>query len=225
VDNIGKKDFVRVTDKKLTGATYVHVNFSAPPMVRPAQGTPSLNNSVIALRPKRLDARPIAPPWLPHKVFLIGNLTRDPELRVTRRARPFASSASRSTAVQGRVRRTRDETTFVDIEAWANRRAGIEVPHQGQPRDGRGPVEARPVGRQDERPEAQQDKVCSITCNFSPPAAAPAAAAAWWRRGPGEGAIPFGPSVTRPAAQAVVQAGPQENLDETCRFETARAST
>ena len=30
VENIGKKDFVRVTDKKLTGATYVHVNFSAP---------------------------------------------------------------------------------------------------------------------------------------------------------------------------------------------------
>ena len=30
VDNIGKKDFVRVTDKKLTGATYVHVNFTAP---------------------------------------------------------------------------------------------------------------------------------------------------------------------------------------------------
>ena len=30
VDNIGKKDFVRVTDKKLTSAAYVHVNFSAP---------------------------------------------------------------------------------------------------------------------------------------------------------------------------------------------------
>ena len=30
VENIGKKDFVRVTDKKLTAATYVHVNFSAP---------------------------------------------------------------------------------------------------------------------------------------------------------------------------------------------------
>ena len=30
VDNIGKKDFVRVTDKKLTGATYVHMYFSAP---------------------------------------------------------------------------------------------------------------------------------------------------------------------------------------------------
>jgi len=30
VENIGKKDFVRVTDKKLTGAHYVHVNFSGP---------------------------------------------------------------------------------------------------------------------------------------------------------------------------------------------------
>lgn len=30
VDNIGKKDFARVTDKKMTGAHYVHINFSAP---------------------------------------------------------------------------------------------------------------------------------------------------------------------------------------------------
>jgi small subunit ribosomal protein S6 len=30
VENIGKKDFARVTDAKLTGATYVHVSFSAP---------------------------------------------------------------------------------------------------------------------------------------------------------------------------------------------------
>ena len=30
VDNIGKKDFVRVTDRRFTGAAYVHVNFSAP---------------------------------------------------------------------------------------------------------------------------------------------------------------------------------------------------
>ena len=30
VDSIGKKDFARVTDKKLTGAHYVHINFSAP---------------------------------------------------------------------------------------------------------------------------------------------------------------------------------------------------
>jgi small subunit ribosomal protein S6 len=31
VENIGKKDFARVTDRKFTGASYVHVNFSAPP--------------------------------------------------------------------------------------------------------------------------------------------------------------------------------------------------
>ena len=30
VDSIGKKDFARVTDKKLTGAHYVHINFCAP---------------------------------------------------------------------------------------------------------------------------------------------------------------------------------------------------
>ena len=30
VENIGRKDFVRVTDKKYTAGTYVHVNFTAP---------------------------------------------------------------------------------------------------------------------------------------------------------------------------------------------------
>jgi small subunit ribosomal protein S6 len=47
VENIGKKDFARVTDKKLTGASYVHVNFSAPP-TGPAQLRERLrlNNSV-----------------------------------------------------------------------------------------------------------------------------------------------------------------------------------
>jgi len=31
VENIGKRDFARVTDRKFTGAAYVHMNFSAPP--------------------------------------------------------------------------------------------------------------------------------------------------------------------------------------------------
>ncbi len=30
VENVGKKDFVRVTDKKFTSANYVHVSFSGP---------------------------------------------------------------------------------------------------------------------------------------------------------------------------------------------------
>lgn len=47
VENLGKKDFARVTDAKLTGASYVQMNFSAP-----AQGPAQLrerlrlNNSV-----------------------------------------------------------------------------------------------------------------------------------------------------------------------------------
>jgi small subunit ribosomal protein S6 len=47
VENIGKKDFVRVTDKKLTGATYVHISFAAPAEA-PAQLIERLrlNNSV-----------------------------------------------------------------------------------------------------------------------------------------------------------------------------------
>ena len=47
VENIGKKDFVRVTDKKLTGATYVHISFAAP-ATAPAQIIERLrlNNSV-----------------------------------------------------------------------------------------------------------------------------------------------------------------------------------
>jgi small subunit ribosomal protein S6 len=31
VESIGKRDFARVTDRKFTGASYVHVNFSSPP--------------------------------------------------------------------------------------------------------------------------------------------------------------------------------------------------
>lgn len=30
VENLGKKDFVRITDPKLVGATYVQMSFSAP---------------------------------------------------------------------------------------------------------------------------------------------------------------------------------------------------
>jgi small subunit ribosomal protein S6 len=47
VENIGKKDFARVTDKKLTGASYVHVTFSAPPTGPAAlRERLRLNNSV-----------------------------------------------------------------------------------------------------------------------------------------------------------------------------------
>jgi small subunit ribosomal protein S6 len=31
LDNRGKQDFARVTDRKMTSGSYVHVTFSAPP--------------------------------------------------------------------------------------------------------------------------------------------------------------------------------------------------
>jgi len=54
-----------------------------------------------------------------NKVYLIGNLTRDPELRVTPKGTAicqFGLAVNRS--FKDESGSTRDETTFVDIEAW-----------------------------------------------------------------------------------------------------------
>jgi len=54
-----------------------------------------------------------------NKVMLIGNLTRDPELRVTPKGTAicqFGLAVNRQFKDESGA--TRDETTFVDIEAW-----------------------------------------------------------------------------------------------------------
>lgn len=54
-----------------------------------------------------------------NKVFLIGNLTRDPELRVTPKGTAicqFGLAVNRQ--FKDESGQARDETTFVDIEAW-----------------------------------------------------------------------------------------------------------
>ena len=54
-----------------------------------------------------------------NKVFLIGNLTRDPELRMTPKGTAicqFGIAVNRQFKDESGA--TRDETTFVDIEAW-----------------------------------------------------------------------------------------------------------
>ena len=54
-----------------------------------------------------------------NKVFLMGNLTRDPELRVTPKGTPicqFALAINRKYKVESGE--TREEVIFVDIEAW-----------------------------------------------------------------------------------------------------------
>lgn len=54
-----------------------------------------------------------------NKVFLMGNLTRDPELRVTPKGTPicqFGLAINRKFKLESGE--TREEVTFVDIEAW-----------------------------------------------------------------------------------------------------------
>lgn len=54
-----------------------------------------------------------------NKVFLIGNLTRDPELRVTPKGTAicqFGLAVNRQFKDESGA--MRDETTFIDIEAW-----------------------------------------------------------------------------------------------------------
>jgi single-strand DNA-binding protein len=54
-----------------------------------------------------------------NKVFLIGNLTRDPELRVTPKGTAicqFGLAVNRQ--FKDEAGQNRDETTFIDIEAW-----------------------------------------------------------------------------------------------------------
>jgi len=54
-----------------------------------------------------------------NKVFLMGNLTRDPEMRVTPKGTAicqFSLAVSRSWKDESG--QTREETAFVDIEAW-----------------------------------------------------------------------------------------------------------
>lgn len=54
-----------------------------------------------------------------NKVFLIGNLTRDPELRVTPKGTAicqFGLAVNRQ--FKDESGQTRDETAFIDIEAW-----------------------------------------------------------------------------------------------------------
>ena len=56
-----------------------------------------------------------------NKVYLMGNLTRDPEMRVTPKGTSicqFGLAISRSWKDESG--QTREETAFVDIEAWAD---------------------------------------------------------------------------------------------------------
>ncbi len=55
-----------------------------------------------------------------NKVILIGNITRDPELRYTPKGTPVATfGIAVNRVLRSETGETRQETTFVDLEAWA----------------------------------------------------------------------------------------------------------
>jgi single-strand DNA-binding protein len=55
-----------------------------------------------------------------NKVILMGNLTRDPELRYTPKGTPVAAfGMAVNRVLRTESGETRQETTFVDIEAWS----------------------------------------------------------------------------------------------------------
>ncbi len=61
-----------------------------------------------------------------NRVFLIGNLTRDPELRVTPKGTAicqFGLAVNRS--FKDESGQTREETTFIDVEAWGRQGENI----------------------------------------------------------------------------------------------------
>jgi len=74
-----------------------------------------------------------------NKVLLIGNLTRDPELRVTPKGTAvcqFGLAVNRQYKDESGA--TRDETAFIDIEAWASRGSSFPNTFRRQPRVHRG---------------------------------------------------------------------------------------
>lgn len=93
-----------------------------------------------------------------NNVKLIGNLTRDPEVRYT----PKGSAVADFSLAINRVWKDdsgnkNEETTYVDCVAWAKKAELIgQYVHKGDPPIRRWPPPARHMGRQSHRPEAQQ---------------------------------------------------------------------
>ena len=93
-----------------------------------------------------------------NKVMLIGNLTRDPEIKYT----PKGSAIAELGLAINRYYTTesgekKEETTFVDVTLWG-RQAEIakEYLGKGQTRVHRRPAPARYLGRQANGPETVQ---------------------------------------------------------------------
>ncbi|VVM07912.1 single-stranded DNA-binding protein [Methylacidimicrobium tartarophylax] len=70
-----------------------------------------------------------------NRVFLIGNLTRDPEVRYTPKGTAVGDlSVAVNTSVRGQDGQVKEETCFVDIVAWGRQaETSKEFLHRGSP--------------------------------------------------------------------------------------------
>jgi single-strand DNA-binding protein len=85
-----------------------------------------------------------------NKVILLGNLTRDPEIKYTPKGTAIANIGLAVNRVYSNDQgEKQEETTFIDVELWG-RTAEIaqEYPAQRQARADRRPPQTRSVGRQ-----------------------------------------------------------------------------
>jgi len=158
-----------------------------------------------------------------NKVFLIGNLTRDPELRVTPKGTAicqFGLAVNRQYKDDSGA--TRDETTFVDIEAWGKQGELVaKYLTKGSPAFVEGRLrldqwEDKTSGQKRSRLKIVLDNVQFLgrPGGGGPPAAA-AASTAGEDAGPAAepSSVPPPRAGARPAAAA-----PQENVDEDVPF-------
>lgn len=99
-----------------------------------------------------------------NKVFLMGNMTRDPELRYTPNGTPlceFGMAINRSWT--SRDGETREETCFVDVTMWGRRGEVIsEYFSKGQPIF----IEGRLKLDQWETPDGKRSKLSVVAENF-----------------------------------------------------------
>jgi single-strand DNA-binding protein len=160
-----------------------------------------------------------------NKVFLIGNLTRDPELRVTPKGTAicqFGLAVNRQ--YKDDTGATRDETTFVDIEAWGKQGELVaKYLTKGSPAFVEGRLrldqwEDKTSGQKRSRLKIVLDNVQFLGRpgggGGGQPAAAPAGAAA---EDAGPAAEPSSVPPPRPSAKPA-PAAPPENVDEDVPF-------
>ena len=84
-----------------------------------------------------------------NKVLLMGNLTRDPEVRYTPKGTALANLGLAVNRVwSNEAGEKKEEVTFVDVEVWGRQAETSGNTCQGPPVFYRRPVEIGPVGRQ-----------------------------------------------------------------------------